>query len=345
MHSTDVYFNLEPKKVCTIMSQRNQLERIMEIDRRIRDGQYPNADQIADHFEVSRRVIFVDRDFMVTRLHAPMKYDRARGGWYYTDETWVLPGINITEGELLAFFLSVEVAKRYLGTGLEETLRSAVEKLSQNIRGSIIVDLETLRSHYSFSAPTLLSANEKALVDLHHAISDSKRVWMRYYTASRNEHTERVIHPYHLINVRGDWYLVAYDELREEFRNFSVGRIEDWKLKTEKFKRDPEFSIAKHMGAAFQAERGGEAVDVVIRFAPQAARYVRERHWHDTQKIEEQDDGGLVLKFQTGGLGEVKRWVLQYGGDAEVIAPETLRDACREEIQALANIYKVSSEK
>jgi predicted DNA-binding transcriptional regulator YafY len=321
------------------MSQRQQLERIMEIDRRIRDGQFPNPNQLARDMEVSRRVIFVDRDFMITRLGAPIEFNRERGGWYYSDETWVLPGIIVTEGELLAFFLSIEVAKRYLGTGLEETLRSAVDKLSKNIKGSITVDLDTLRLHYSFSAPTLLAANEQALLDLHRAVAESKRVWMRYYTASRNEHTERTVHPYHLINIRGDWYLIAYDELRQNILNFSVGRIEEWKLQKETFNRDPEFSIGKYMSTAFQAERGKEVVNVVIRFAPQAARYVRERHWHDTQKIEEQNDGGLLFKFQTSGLGEVKRWVLQYGGDAEVVAPDELREECKKEIHTMLLRY------
>jgi predicted DNA-binding transcriptional regulator YafY len=272
-------------------------------------------------------------------MGAPIEFDREHNGWYYTDETWSLASVIVTEGELLAFFLSVEISKHYLGTGLEKTLRSAVEKLSKTIKGAITVDLDTLRSHYSFSGPSLLVENEQALIDLHHAINGSKRVWMRYYTASRNEHTERVVHPYHLINIRGDWYLVAYDEFRQEFRSFSIGRIEDWKLQTEKFKRDPEFSITKYMGSAFQAERGGEAAEVVIQFAPRAARYVRERHWHDTQNIEEQADGGLLLKFQTGGLGEVKRWVLQYGGDAEVIAPDELREECKKEIQAMMLQY------
>jgi predicted DNA-binding transcriptional regulator YafY len=323
----------------TTMSQRQQLERIMEIDRRIRDGQFPNPNQLAKDLEVSRRVIFVDRDFMITRLGAPIEFDRTRNGWYYADETWVLPGIIVTEGELLAFFLSIEVAKRYLGTGFEETLRSAVEKLSKSVKGSITVDLETLRSHYSFSAPTLLSANEHALLDLHHAIASSKRVWMRYYTASRDEHTERTVHPYHLSNIRGDWYLIAFDELRSKFLNFSVGRIEEWRVLGEKFKRDLEFSIAKHMESAFQAERGGDPVEVVIRFAPKAARYIKEKNWHASQQIEDLDDGGLILKLQTGGLGEVKRWVMQYGGDAEVLAPLYLREECLQEIRSMLIRY------
>ncbi len=82
-------------------------------------------------------------------------------------------------------------------------------------------------------------------------------------------------------------------------------------------------------------------MEVVIRFAPQAARYVREKHWHDSQQIEEQSDGWLILKFQTGGLGEVKRWVLQYGGEAEVITPESLRQDCIKEISKLAELYQI----
>ena len=109
------------------MSQRQQLERIMEIDRRIREGGYPNAEKLAEILEVSRRVIFNDRSFMIYRLGAPIAFDRERGGWYYTDKTWSLPGIYVTQGELMAFFLSLEIARRYIGTDIESPLRSAVD--------------------------------------------------------------------------------------------------------------------------------------------------------------------------------------------------------------------------
>lgn len=72
------------------MSQRQQLERIFEIDRRIRAGLYPNADTLAGDLEVSRRVIYNDRAFLLDRLGAPIAYDRERRGWHYTDKTWVL---------------------------------------------------------------------------------------------------------------------------------------------------------------------------------------------------------------------------------------------------------------
>jgi predicted DNA-binding transcriptional regulator YafY len=62
------------------MSQRQQLERIFEIDRQIRAGLYPKAEGIAAKLECSRRVIFEDRRFMVDRLGAPIEYDREKRG-------------------------------------------------------------------------------------------------------------------------------------------------------------------------------------------------------------------------------------------------------------------------
>lgn len=310
------------------MSQRQQLERIMTIDRSIREGEFPNADRLAKSLEVSRRVIFNDREFMINRLGAPIEFDSVHGGWYYSNKTWVLPGMLVTEGELLAFFLSVEISKRFLGTSLESSLRSAVEKISKGVKGPVSVDLDTLRSHYTFSAPILITTNEQVLLDIHHAICGCYCIWMTYFTAERGEHTERTILPYHLFNSRGDWYLIAFDKLRNEFRNFMVGRIEKWKLLPEKFTRDENFSATSWMGDAFLGFRGGEPEDVAIKFDNFSARYIRERRWHESQTIEEMDDGGLLLHLRTGGLDQVKRWVLSFGSNVEVLAPEALRQDC-----------------
>jgi predicted DNA-binding transcriptional regulator YafY len=321
------------------MSQRQQLERIMAIDRSIRDDEYPNADRMGKMLEVSRRVIFNDREFMINRLGAPIQYDRKKGGWYYSEKTWVLPGMIVTEGELLAFFLSMEISKRFLGSNLESPLRSAVDKISKTVKGSVSIDVETLRSHYTFSGPALMTMNEQAIMDIHHAITNHQCLWMRYYTASRGEITERTVEPYHLSNIRGDWYLIAFDRLRKEYRNFLVGRIDDWELTSQKFQPDPNFSVKDWMGSAFHAERGGELTDVTIKFNPLTARYIRERNWHSSQKIEEKEDGSLILHLRTGGLKEVKRWVLQYGSGAEVLFPESLREDFKAEIRTMGNLY------
>src|SRR2546425_197013 len=103
-----------------------RLERLLAMDAAIRGGAYPGIPTFMDRFEVSERTIRGDLAFMRERLNAPLKHDRTHGGYYYTDPNWALPTLRATEGELLAFFLSFELARRYLGTTFEEPLRNAV---------------------------------------------------------------------------------------------------------------------------------------------------------------------------------------------------------------------------
>ncbi len=202
------------------------------------------------------------------------------------------------------------------------------------------VDLETLRSHYTFSGPTCILSNEKILLDLQHAITHRQCIWMRYFTAGRGEYTERKVMPYHMHNYRGDWFLIGFDTLRNDFRIFLVGRIENWKMLPEKFERDKVFSPSNWIGNAFQLHGGSEVEDVSIWFSSQKAQFIRERQWHASQRIEEKSDGSLVLDMKTAGLVEVRNWVLQFGGEAEVLVPESLRQDCMAEIEKMSNMYE-----
>lgn len=317
-----------------------KLERIIYIDREIRAGNYPSARKLAKKFEVSERTIYDDREFMIDRLGAPIALDEVAGGWCYTDPNWVLPAIMVTEGELLAFFLSQELSQRYLGTSFEEPLRSAVAKISRYLPAQVHVDLDQVARHYTITAGATVDVNARLLLDLQQAVKERRQFWMIYYTASRGERRERTVNPYHLYNVRGDWYLFAYDHWRQNIRNFHLGRIEDWRVLPETFEPDPDFSPERHMAQSFLTERGEEAVDVAIRFDEHQARYVRERRWHETQEpLKELPDGGVILRFRAGGLGEVKRWVMQWGAHAEVLEPAELRADVAQEVRKMQGIY------
>lgn len=318
---------------------RLQLERVFTIDRKIRDSEFPNADSLSAEFEVSRRVIFHDRKFLLERLGAPLQFNRARGGWYYSEPTWVLPTAMVTQGELLAFFLSVEVARRNMGGALEATLVSAVQKIAHTLPLSVEVELESLRAHYSFAAPSSASADESTLMALHDAIHRQREVEIFYYAPSTGQRSTRIVQPYDLYNSRGDWYLITFDLLRQAWRFFHVGRIARYRVLDKGFVRDPAFDIKQYLRQAFVTEMSATTEEIVIRFDEYQARYIRERRFHETQTLEELPDGGAILRFQSGGLGEIKRWVLQYGAHAEVLAPPQLRTEVQSEIEALQKVY------
>lgn len=316
-----------------------RLERIIRIDQEIRAGTYPSARKLARMFEVSERTIYDDRRFMIDRLGAPLDTDETIGGWYYTDETWVLPAFMVSEGELLAFFLGRAVVQQYLGTPFEEPLRKAISKIAGYLPDHIQVDLAEASRHYTISAGATIDVNPKLMLDLERAIRDNRQIWMVYYTASRDDRNERTINPYHLYNIRGDWYLLAHDHWRDNVRNFHIGRIEEWRVLDKQFEPDASFSAEQFMSRGFLTEVG-EAQDIAIRFDAYQARWIREREWHPTQEpLEELPDGSVILRFRSGGINEIKRWVMQWGSHAEVLQPAELREAVEQEVRNLADIY------
>src|SRR5579875_458471 len=91
-----------------------RLERLVKIDALIRGNVYPTVQSLIHRFGMAERTVYDDLKFLKERLHAPLEYDRKRHGYYYTDQTWALPTFPITEGELLAFFISVELMGAFL---------------------------------------------------------------------------------------------------------------------------------------------------------------------------------------------------------------------------------------
>ena len=317
-----------------------KLERIYWIDKQIRANKYPNAHIVQAHFELrSTRIAYEDRKFMINRLGAPIKRDRTRNGWYYTDPTYFLPAITLTSEEITAFFLGEQLFSRYLGTPFETPLRLALNKIKQHLPEHVNYDAQKETAAFTFTGGGRAIVDPELLLELNEAIRSKHSVEMEYYSASSGQTNTRIVDPYHLHNIQGDWYLIAYCHTRREPRDFLTSRIKARKRLPSIFQVAPDFSLNKYLGTGFLAERATEPDNIVIRFDEYQARWIRERQWHPSQQIEELPSGELILRLRVGGLGEVKRWVMGYGSHAQVLEPESLRHEIKDEIEKMKKNY------
>ena len=317
----------------------NQFARLFEIDRQIRDGTFPSAETLAEKCEVTPRQIQYDCR-RLKEVGAPIRHDRKRGGWHYTDPHWRLPAVWLSEGELLAFFLSVEIARAQGNPGLRESLTNAAAKIAHSLSDEISVDLNALHASTSYNISPAARVESETYLRLQRAAAARQKVRLRYYTATRGQRSERVTHPYHLHFARGEWILIAHDENRDELRCFNIARIEELSECDQHFQRDLDFDAKQYVGEMFVAERGDKLVEIAVRFDEYQSRYIRERTWHPQQKpLEEQDDGGVVLRFPASGLNEIARWVMGYGRHAQVLEPPQLRQIVRDHLRELSQIY------
>jgi predicted DNA-binding transcriptional regulator YafY len=142
------------------------------------------------------------------------------------------------------------------------------------------------------------------------------------------EHGEpRVVDPYHLANINGEWFLFGYCHLRRDIRTFVPARIEAIERTGRTFARPKKFSLEQRLRDSFGVVTGQGEFDVAIRFGELAADYIREKRWHPSQQLVELPDGGVELRLKLSSLTEVQRWVLSWGGNAEVVQPAELAEA------------------
>src|SRR3972149_9728434 len=92
------------------MGDRLNYERFLWAHGRVKARASPKAGRLADRFEISCRTAQRDIEFMRDRLHAPLEYDRERNGYRYTDRSFELPGMMLTEENVVAVALAVRLA-------------------------------------------------------------------------------------------------------------------------------------------------------------------------------------------------------------------------------------------
>ena len=128
--------------------------------------------------------------------------------------------------------------------------------------------------------------------------------------------------------------------MRGGIRDFALDRILDLKTTKERFNIPKDFNPRDYLERAWRMYKGNE-VEITLHFDPYESRWIRERVWHRSQKIEEFPDGGIKFKV-VANPEEIKRWIIGYASHVEVIKPESLRDDIKEEILELSKIYGVS---
>ncbi len=302
----------------------------MRIHQALLTGKFPNATSLAGELEYSTKTIHRDLEFMRDRMELPIEFDHAHNGYHYTEEVGAFPTMQITEGELFALLVAEKALQQYRGTNFEKPLVSAFKKMTASLPDTISFNLEDWEQTISFRTSAESILDLEVFDALAQATANRRQIELDYRKPGRRETEPRVVDPYHLANINGEWFLFAWCHLRGDLRTFVPARIRSVKETGETFKRPKKFSLEKRLRDSFGVISGQGEFGVVIRFNERVADFIREKRWHPSQKIRMLRDGGLELSMKLSSLIEVQRWVLGWGGNAVPLQPQELVDAVKE---------------
>jgi proteasome accessory factor B len=318
---------------------RPPLARMMQLHAQLQARKFPNCRKLAHELEVSQKTIQRDIELMRYSLGLPIEYDQLHFGFVYTEPVTSFPNIQVSEGEIVALFVAQKALRQYRGTPFEAPLRAAFGKIEHGLKDKISFTWSDLDAAISFRSVGHSQADLEVFELLSHAVLDSAEVEFGYRKLRGTATERRRVRPYHLGCVDNQWYLFAFDLVRQQVRTFALPRIREPRRTGARFRRPANFSIGKFLDSSFGVFQSDGRTSVRIRFQPFAAQLVRERVWHHSQKIKELRDGGLELQLELGSLEEIERWVLSWGDQAEVLEPAKLRQRLLEIAQKFVAAY------
>jgi predicted DNA-binding transcriptional regulator YafY len=269
----------------------------------------------------------------------PIYDDRAAGGrqgvWKVEESFRASLPVKLTLAEVAALAMSRRLVLA-LGGALGPALASALDKVARVLSRDALALLERMQATVGVRAlgAKLQQPAAEFLPAIQQALVEGRTLGVRYYSYSRDAETERDVDPYHLTAWNGGLYLVGYCHLRRAVRVFAVERFRRVNLRARRFEPPRDFDVERYLAAAWGILRG-DLVTVRVRFARPVARYIRERLWHPSQRFRDLPDGRLEMTMEVADTAEVRRWILGWGTQAEVLEPAAMREALRQEALAL----------
>lgn len=322
------------------MGDRLKYERFLWFHERIRDLRYPNAKDLADHFEISTRTSQRDVEFMRERLNAPLHFDRTRKGYVYTDNSFELPAQWFSEENVLALALAVRLASTIPDDTIKKSLCRFLDRVLGAFGSADVSCLTGIGEKVSVKNIEYSKVDERCFHSVAQALFEKQAVRIDYFSPHTGKSSSRTVQPLHLMHYMGSWYLLAWCAEKRGIRDFALSRIRNIQsvakpLTLPKWLPSIKDYTRKHFGTMF----GEETIPVCLRFSPTVAAWVSEQIWHPKQEMKQEADGSMLLKFTVADFREVKRRILSYGADVEVLEPKKLREEIRKEINRMKNIY------
>lgn len=251
--------------------------------------------------------------------------------------------VTLSTTQMLALALGRRVFSFLDGTGFAEDLNELFDRLEATLRRQEFAVARNLdRKLWDRNeAPHRYEGRIDDLNDIVTALLREERLRVRHGSVGKWS-TPFVLEPYSLIVFRKGLYLVGFSHHHQGIRTFSLDGMREieW-LKGDRFEYPAE--DAYHPQQLADGAWGiitGPETRIRIRFSKKVARYIRRRQWHSTQKITELPGGGCEIEATVAGTTEIVPWVLEWGAEAEVLEPQSLRDEIAQELKGALAKYE-----
>jgi proteasome accessory factor B len=298
--------------------------------------------ELAARTGVSRRTVWRDL-IALQEAGFPLADESARGGarWRLDGRPFrqALERLSLTQ--LCSLYFSRSLLEGISGALFDEELRTTLDQLQFALPLRMRQFLDQLPAVFQSKLPPgrrHSRADRGVLIArLLDAVLHHRRAQLQYYSAAGDRVTACAIDPLRLVYAHGGLYLFAHLAEHDDVRAFAIERIQQLEVLDQTF--TPVAAVANDPCSDTLGVRGGTPLQVVLEFSPRVAAYVAERTWHASQAIRGLATGGVRMTLAVSDDRALRSWILGFGADVRVVAPRSLADGIREELDEARSQY------
>jgi predicted DNA-binding transcriptional regulator YafY len=304
----------------------NRIDRISAILIQLQTKRIVKAQEIADRFDISLRTVYRD---ISTLNESGIPIIGEAGVGYSLAEGYKLPPVMFTMEEATALLTAEKLVEKFTDKKTFETHQSALFKIKAILKNKEKDFIENIGDHIEVvENPNLPKRyeNNQFIQDILKSIAQKTVIAIEYFANHSQEQSQRYIEPVGVYFSSGNWHLVAYCQLRQDYRNFRVDRISAVQFTNQPFQK-PHLSLKTYLNQLTKQEH--ELQTVVMRVNKEGIRYVANQKYYMGFVSERAVKDGMEMTFLTTSTEGFARWYLMIGDMAEIISPQSIKESAK----------------
>src|SRR5690554_5470036 len=273
----------------------------------------------------------IEKDLYAMRqeMDAPIKYSKIHKGYYYENPDFTINERPLSEDDITSIQFALSTLSQFKETEMFKQFGFALNKIIDRVNiDSNSQGKETNIDQYIQFEKSVAGKGNEYLKPLLSTIQNRYIVYFTYESFITQIKKRRKITPLLLKEYNNRWYLICFDSVKEKVITYALDRISELEITEQTGEKPLDFKpdlFFKHsIGITASTEARPEKI--VFIASEIAAKYIDSQPFHESQKIIQESKEQTHFELFALVSEELIRELLSYGGDVQVLQPNSLKE-------------------
>lgn len=283
----------------------------------------------------------IEKDMFAMRMDfdAPIKYSKGEKGYFYEDEEYSIDKIPLSEDDIEAIKFATNTLMQFRDVSIFKQFGFAIDKIFDRVHIANNPTDDSVDNYVQFESIPDTSGSEM-LPELLKAIKEKLIIQFSYTNFNNGKVKDREVLPLLLKEYSNRWYLISFNPSKSKIMTFGLDRMSALVITEDHFLDQFDFNADNYFKHSIGiTANDNKAEEILFKVDKVGSKYLKSQPLHKSQKVIKEGNNRDTFSLNVLISEELKRIILSYGPQIEVIKPEKLRSEIQVRISEMVENY------